>query len=168
MPFFLRVIRKSKWYKTADVPWLGHGELQADALADLKTASNELSVWEINDDRKNLDDVVVACACTRGHLANVDYALIGQDIVTGLGIRVSRTAGVSRCPMANQFHCDLVELTATRLIQLAKMIKAWGQIARISEKAVQVLLAKAAQNGEIQVSDMEPDLAKRIAQHMTR
>jgi hypothetical protein len=44
VPFFLSKIRKSKWYKHNDVPWLAEGELQADALGDLATNANALSL----------------------------------------------------------------------------------------------------------------------------
>ena len=68
MPLFLRIIRKAKWYKNEQVPWLPEGELQADTLTDLSTKSNELSVWHIEDDRSNLEQVVTALAAGRDHL----------------------------------------------------------------------------------------------------
>ena len=50
MPCILRQIRKAKWYKHPNVPWLNEGELQADALADLITKDNTLSVWMLEDE----------------------------------------------------------------------------------------------------------------------
>jgi hypothetical protein len=41
----LRKIRKSKWYKSGSVPWLEEGDLRADALSDLATKGNKLSVY---------------------------------------------------------------------------------------------------------------------------
>ncbi len=45
MPLFLRKIRKAKWYKINGAAWLPAGEFQADALSDLGTKDNTLSVW---------------------------------------------------------------------------------------------------------------------------
>jgi hypothetical protein len=72
MPFILRTIRKDRWYRIEDVPWLEEGDIHADPLADLNTKANELSVWLIEDDRSNLNRVVSALAATRTHISNLD------------------------------------------------------------------------------------------------
>jgi len=38
----MRIIRKSRWYLKPN--WLSQGDVQADALGDLITKNNELSV----------------------------------------------------------------------------------------------------------------------------
>ena len=60
MSFFLRKIRKAKWYKDEKDTWLADGELQADSLVDLKTDDNALSVWYIEHDKSNLKRVIAA------------------------------------------------------------------------------------------------------------
>ena len=82
MPFVLRKIRKSKWWKHPGVPWLAHSDLQADALGDLQTSSNQLSVYHIEDDKSNLEQIVTALAASRDTIANLDYALLDLQIVT--------------------------------------------------------------------------------------
>ena len=88
MPFILRTIRKSKWYKHERVPWLVEGELQADALGDLRTSDNELSVWLVEDDESNLEQVVTALAVTRQRISNVDYALFDLQFLSELNIKI--------------------------------------------------------------------------------
>lgn len=50
MALVLRKIRKSKWYKSGSVPWLEEGDLRADALSDLATKGNKLSVYLVDGD----------------------------------------------------------------------------------------------------------------------
>jgi hypothetical protein len=50
VPFIFRSIRKAKWDRHAGVPWLDEGELQADALTDLKTNNNTLSVYVLENE----------------------------------------------------------------------------------------------------------------------
>lgn len=95
MPLVLRKIRKSKWYKTERVSWLEEGQLQADALADLKTTNNELSVWHIEDDKSNLEEVVAALAANCDDVSNLDYALFDQQLLSEIDIRIKATKGGS-------------------------------------------------------------------------
>lgn len=72
MPFLLRAIRKAKRYKNPDLSWLGQDELQADAMQDLKTDSNSISVWHIVDDQSNKERIVAALAATRQYAVQFD------------------------------------------------------------------------------------------------
>lgn len=62
MARILRKIRKNRWYKTEEISWLPDNELQADALDDLRTKYNELSVYRIDENESNLDRVIAALA----------------------------------------------------------------------------------------------------------
>jgi hypothetical protein len=84
MPFFLRTIRKARWYNVEGVSWLEKGDIQADPLADLNTKGNELSVWLVENDRSNLEQVVTALAATRTDISNLDYALLDVRLLPEL------------------------------------------------------------------------------------
>jgi hypothetical protein len=78
MPLILRKIRKARWYQydRSDFPWLLEEDIPADPLGDLATNDNELSVWQINDDKSNLPRVAAALAANCDDISNLDYALI--------------------------------------------------------------------------------------------
>jgi hypothetical protein len=89
----LRKITKAKWL---DPDWLPPGELPGDALVDLRTQNNELSVWRIEPDNRNLDDVIAALASNKtGHVDKFDYVLLDDAVVERLGIDCVKRDGDS-------------------------------------------------------------------------
>lgn len=163
MPFVLRQIRKAKWYRHSNVLWLVEGELQADALADLKTSNNTLSVWLIHDDGSNLEQVVTALAATRQNTANLDYALLDLAWVSQLDIRSNPVAGDTPDPGVNGWHLDLVELSAKKLLRLAETILEQATIERISEKALVRLIREAVNSGRIDPAKLSPRVAAKTS-----
>lgn len=95
MGFLLREIKRPRWLKREELPWLAEGELQADVLADLKTNDNRLSVWSIDDQKLNLDRVIAAVAVTRDHIEKLDYALFQDDTLSALSIQIEPTKGTT-------------------------------------------------------------------------
>ncbi len=90
MGLVLRKIKKAKWYKHEAIPWLKEGELQADALADLKTTDNNLSFWIVEDDRSNLDRIITALAANCQYVTNIDFVLLKQSVFDKLKIRYKK------------------------------------------------------------------------------
>lgn len=146
----LRQIRKAKWYKHENVPWLAESELQADALGDLHTTHNELSVWYVEDNRSNFERIVAALAANRDRISNFDYALFRQEHLSEINIKVKHTEGDSPDEEANAtWHYDLVELPASKLMELAKAIQANAEIGRFSEKQILQLVAQTVASGHV-------------------
>lgn len=162
MPLILRTIRKSKWYKNNNVAWLKQGEIQADALGDLLTKNNTLSVWLVEDDQSNIEQIVTALAASRDTISNLDYAIFQIDLLANANIKIENNEGATPYEKANRFHRDLVELTATKLINLAETILVNSQIERISEKKIGNLLETAVQNREIDKKKLRPGIANKL------
>ena len=139
---FLRKIRKAKWYRNQNVPWLGSDDLQADTLGDLETKDNKLSVYQISNSNENLEQVVVAIALTCDHITNVDYALINEEDLDSLKLKCVRTNGDTPDENVNLLHYDLVEITANKILDLAYVIKR-SEINRLTEKRVKQIAANA-------------------------
>jgi hypothetical protein len=143
VPFVLRKIRKAKWYKHENVPWLKADELQADALGDLYTENNALFVWFVTNDKSNLQRVAAALAGNCEYLSNLDYALLNIELIADLNMKMVQKAGDSADETANSsWHYDLTELSAVNLIALAKMIFTRGESLRYSEKEICRFLAQ--------------------------
>ena len=132
--------------------------LQADALGDLKTTSNTLSVWRVYEDESNLQEVILALASTRQSVSNYDYALIGDGTIAELGISLNDSPGDTLVASVNALHCDLVRLEASQVYQLAVAICANGKIDFMSEKSVGKLLAQGFQSGMVQANEINPSL----------
>ena len=84
MALLLRALSNSnvKWESAGFPEWLPNNELPSDLLKDLRTDNNQLSVWQVKEDKSNLDEVITAIASKRKTLKdNLDYALIKKEII---------------------------------------------------------------------------------------
>ena len=55
---YIRKIKESSWF-------MGQAPLDSDSISDLGTSNHELSVWQVPNDKSNLDDIILALALTR-------------------------------------------------------------------------------------------------------
>ncbi len=162
MPLLLRKIRKSKWYKTDSVLWLKQDEIQADALGDIVTSSNTLSVWLVEDDKSNLEEVIVALAVCGDTISNFDYTLINVDLLLSIGIKIETKEGLTPYSRANHWHRDIIELTTYKILRLAEAIFLHSDRKRVAEKEVLTLVKVVVQNGQIDRTKLKPGITKRL------
>lgn len=163
MPLFLRKIRKAKWYSHIDLEWLVEGEIQADALGDLATKNNTLSVWNIEDDKSNLEEVITALATRFDSPSNLDFALIDKKYVVDMGLKVIPSKGDTYFLKANEhWHFHLTELTAQSILNLANIIMINGEKERYRESQIILLLKQAIQNKTIYIKDLSVNLQSKI------
>lgn len=162
MPLLLREIRRAKWYKNAEVKWLGDNDLQADALGDIRTSNNSLSVWEIADDRTNLDAVIGAIAAGKNTAANFDFALFTTTAVLETNIIISEEPGKTFDEGVNGFHRELIELTTSKLLALAEIIHRHATKERIIEPEVVSLIAAAIEEGRIKPDFLSPQIRGKL------
>jgi hypothetical protein len=164
-PFLLRHIDKRRWDRVGEeIPWLPAGELPAAPLGDLKTTVDSvLSVWEIQEDRSNLEEVVAALAATRDTSDKYDYALFEMELLAVAGIRPESTRGNSADDTINdQWHRNLVELTSSKLVQLARSIYEHGSCERVPERRVNELICYAVEAGRIPRANLKENLRRGI------
>ena len=158
----LRKIEQRRWYKRT-FPWLVQSEIPADPLADLKTNQNNLSVFYIKGDLSNLNDVIAAYAATRDHAVNFDYLLFDEQVCSELSVEIKETKGTTRGEEVNKkWHRDLVELSAGKLLKLAKVIYEKGEIKRIQEKEILNTIARATIAGKIPIENIKSDLRRKV------
>jgi len=166
MPY-LRKIRKAKWYKSELLPWLSQNDLQADALVDLSTKSNELSVYLVDQDKTDLNQVVVALALTCDNLSNVDFALIKEEDLEPLQIKVRQSQGDTPDELVNSRHYDLYEITAQKILALALVIKR-SEISRITEPNIKKNAIRALKEKRLDRSRVKllPDSLKALEERL--
>ena len=148
MAFLLRKIRKNRWYKEK-FDWLPDGELQADPLSDLGTKSNELSVYHVVIDESNLDRIIASLAANSEQCDNFDFAIFDENIISELGIKIKKSKGELPDEQVNNWHSDLCELSATKLVILAKAIYDKAKTGRKVPEQVLNLVADSLRKGRI-------------------
>ena len=165
MPYYIRKIRKSKWYKNSSALWLSDGELQADAIGDLITKGNKLSVWFIETDESNLDNIILALVTKFDNSSNLDFTLIEEASITKAGIKTQLSKGDTEYEEANnKWHYDLIELSSDRLFSLSTIIASNSdKIKRYREKKVLEIVKKFVDDGTIKSESIPESVKERFA-----
>jgi hypothetical protein len=154
VPLVFRKIEKAKWYKTSAVPWLAPDALQADALSDLSTKGNKLSVYLVEDELEALKRLIAALAANRDFITKLDYALFQEDSLSNLGIRVVEEEGDTPDHVVNTWHRNLSEITVEKIVSLAEVIKN-SRKERVLEKRVRALVIHALASNQIDSGRMK-------------
>jgi hypothetical protein len=145
----LRKIRKSKWYKSESVPWLAAEDLQSDALVDLATKGNKLSVYLVNDDHSNLDQIITALSANCDYISDFEYAIFDKSELIRIGIEMDNTEGDTADLLVNSWHYDLIELSAAKIMALASIISNLSKRERVLSKRVLKMVVKAIASGQL-------------------
>jgi hypothetical protein len=157
MPVLLRKIRLNRWLKPDDLSWLPPGEIQADPLGDLATTKNDLSVWEIDDEQSNLDAVLVAYSLTTQRIDDLAYRLINVDDIVAIHIEIKNTEMPTKVKGVGEFHRDLSSLSATKLIETAKLLMDKGKTGQILSKRIFELIDIYISSGHLDKSKLSRD-----------
>ena len=162
MAQLLRIIDKAKWY-VQNIPWLNEGEIQSDALLNLKTESNNLSVFKIEDDHSNLDRIIAALGSGREGLAKFDYALIDYKNIEELNITIKESSGSTPDnKVNNEWHRDLLNLSTQKVQEIAVVISRQAVKNRILEKDIKKLITEHIVLGNIDKNILKPGVLKGI------
>ena len=155
MPLLLRKVSLSRW----KLP----GDPCSDALRCLATDEGNLSLWSVQDDHANLNAIVTALAAKCEHLCKIDYYMVPQSHIEGLGIRLQPADGDTPARGANQWHVDAKELTAHKLAEIASAMYTNGTSGRKTLSAIKTLLKDALVANSLDKEAMVPSLLKQLA-----
>ena len=67
--------------KINDNAWFVGPSLDSDAVSELGTSDHTLSVWQLPDDKHNLDDIALALALTRDKVDEMFIVFIDVEII---------------------------------------------------------------------------------------
>lgn len=73
---YLRALNSDAWLEVVSNE---RDALDSDVVSDLTTQNHELSVWEVDDDLKNIDDVALAMALTRDQIRDLTLVILSPD-----------------------------------------------------------------------------------------
>jgi len=171
VPFLLRKIRRAKWHQLGhtDIPWLGEDDIQADALGDLKTERNALSVWWIMDDMSNFHRIAAAIMASGETFASLDYALLDKDEVENAGIQIDENSEGATTPdgeVNQSWHYHFTELSLAKILILVKMIKSDVSSnfseRRIKEKCIGTCIAQGIELCQIDRNKVEEGVINKL------
>jgi hypothetical protein len=147
VPLAIRKIRGQKW--SPRYSWLPEGDLEADAIQDLKTENNTISLFVIEDNRSNFDRVLAALAANCTNIANFDYALIDLDALKDSGYKFTEDPGETADKDVNKWHLNMIELSLKKLTQLAFTLVNRGEIDRKDKPYVKRCLEASVRENKL-------------------
>ena len=145
MPYLLRKIRRVRWdpQLKAELQGCADDDCPSDCLVDLKTADCALSLWHVEDDKSNLNDVAVALATNCDNVDHLDYALVAREEVEAIGLLQPSKGATAHRAANEQWHWNLVNLTARRVAHLAYILFRSAERVRVSKKEMVRLIRDA-------------------------
>lgn len=144
MPQLVRAgLRTDRWLETEG---RRPQDFPADVISDLRTAGDELSLFEVTD-AITAERIAIAVAAGKTRPAHTGYAVVDRAAIERLGV-LRRTTGDTIDPVVNTAHFDLHVGTAGNLLELAGTL-ADGDIVTILKKRVAELLRAGFENGQL-------------------
>ena len=148
MPLLLRTVRQNRWLKDEAAPFLLIDDVPADSVCDLQTQQNLLSVWEVAQDRSNIERIVRAVAIGRQKIANMGYVVFDSGLLPAAGIEIRENKGTTLDEGTNAWHRDLV-VSGNKLVALTKAILQHGESGTVLKKNLRQLVDEGIRDGQI-------------------
>lgn len=165
MPYFLRAIySNTKWEGERFPPWLPQGELPSCIIKDLNADDNALSVWEIPDNKANLDDIITAIASSsRKSVKNdFDFALLDVQHVDQVSFNPTNAPGYTPYSEMNHYHRNLSNLSLNTVIRFAYLLHTYGVFDRMGWKKLTSLIKDANINQKLNLEIVQPELKEQL------
>lgn len=107
------------------IPWIdAKNDIPGDPLKDFKNIdNNKLSLYEIEDKKRNLTNVLGAIGANRERFDHIDYVIIKKKLIIEAGLILDKSDGGTPDEVVNdKWHYDLINLSGSMLIKFAKII----------------------------------------------
>ena len=139
-----------------------------DAIADLRTTENRLSVWRANSE-EDIDDDIVALALNRDAVSKLSYVLLKEEALAELEIDIADDKLGNASGLENTIlekHRDLIEIDYIRLGFLAdymtKLVRDDMTCVVKSKNDVKNLLNKYKNENKIEIDRVKPSLKQDL------
>lgn len=161
MGLLVRKINRSKWPQEDEDNVFN---VKSDAITIcLKSSSNTLSVWEIEDEQ-HLDEAVLALASGFQHLESIDVVMLERDKLKK-EIECKQTKGSTPVVDLENTHFDLsglnyytIGIVAEHIIEKIRTKK----IKRYSLGELKKILNNAIDSGRLKREDLKENVLKKI------
>lgn len=126
MPKLMRAIlsKRNKWaWDEPPLSWLDDGDIPAGPLLHIIPDDHKISVYEVHGDQARINKVAAAISAGKEKLDAVEYIVIEEADIVDVGIEIDdRELGETYDPEVNQWHRDLTNISATKLVALGRRI----------------------------------------------
>lgn len=162
MAFFVRKIEQSKWQQNKICDG---ADVSADAITScMRTTSNSLSIWHIEDDTQ-VNDAVLAIISKHQHLDAIDVVLVCKEDISALDLQMISSPGDTPVEALVNNHFDLVNLNYSSLGKFAKCIVdsfKKNRVRRFSKATLKEILQTAIDSDRLKLDDLAPSLASKL------
>ena len=152
--------RHTTW--TSPPSWLPADDVVGDALNDLSTRENVMSMFELS---AGVDERRVAAALTARRTQTVhfvDFALIQREELERLGLDLQTTGGNTADEGVNGCHVNIVNISARALFSLVDALRATAKFGSIGPNELSVALAGSVSGGFIDAGELSERNMERI------
>ncbi len=163
MPYILRKIKRSLWLNE-NCDWLLEDNAQADALKDLQTNDNILSLWEVDNEQQNLGRIIAALASNCDNISAFDYILIEKSQLEESGIQINKNIEEAKTldlELNNQCHYHAIRLSASKIATVANIMKK-GYMDRYPVNRVTELIKQSINNNLIDYHKLSQSVQEKI------
>lgn len=113
---FVREIDRNKWLKRA--------QLDSVSVSDLQTPDNDISVWEVQPNLSDIDDVALAVMMRRDRVQEITMVYIdSNELAQKYNITMHKLAGNSHYAAMNYKHSNFVIPTFWEMGYLTEYIQ---------------------------------------------
>lgn len=160
------VSAQSKWDGSKNVN-RDDGFICGDAISDLRTTNNTLSVWKA-DSEQDIEDAIVALALGRDKVQTLNYLLIDEGELERMEIQISSDVPGDIKGLDEQIrkkHRDLIEMDYWRIGYLAEYMTCLvnkGEFMSCTKKSIKSLLEKYKSSNKIVTDNMLEKLRKDL------
>lgn len=159
-----KIDNKPKWtnYRINPQEWLEPNDVPGDLLTDIGTKRNELSVFEVKNNKSNLDQIISAMAANRKDPIHIDYILIEMDSIVGENYALKKADGRTLIDEVNKnFHLNIEKLSGNRLVELAKILST-KEVVTVRTKNVLKKVRLSVDNGEIDPKKLSEEMREAV------
>ena len=160
MPFFIRAIRQTRWFKYPAVEWLTPG----DAPKDLGTDEGALSLFQVDDEGAKWR-AIAALAANRQSLDLLDYSWFDGSNFGLYGIVANKVPGATPDTTVDERHHNLVNLSARKVAHLADIVST-GTMGRVQKTDVKDLIKKGIDSRNLDRGKVKPGVLKALQVRM--
>ncbi|MCI0357794.1 MAG: hypothetical protein L0211_04810 [Planctomycetaceae bacterium] len=152
--------------------WNGNNthDASADPLADFQSLEGKISLWRIEEEGSNINDVVVALASTTDRPDPMDFLIFDSKHLDDARIEFEGSPGISPFAAANEFHIDAVKVKARSLAHLvvSLVMDAQKQISRIPKSKVLDLVASAVKRDLLAMDKLKKGFREEVQRQLAQ
>ena len=119
------MINLTKWPKKSDVATLSISKLRADAVADVRTFNDELSIWSVNSDSEsdiNEAFLALATGSKQERFDKMDVVIFTNEDLASKGLTLQSATGDTAVVDLRDKHQNIVGLTYETLTSVMSII----------------------------------------------